>query len=184
MKLIYATSNKLKLQLAQQSLDSFGITLVDCAWQVPEIQSMSQEAVAIDKARKLYKLVHKPLVAMDSGLFVETLDGFPGVYTKDIMQQIGIDGLLQLTAAHKKNKAYTQRTIAYTDGKIVKTFSSKCEGEIIPDKRGSNGRDYDLIFYLPKKKKTLAELSDVDKSKLTGEAWQQFGKWFTKYQSK
>jgi XTP/dITP diphosphohydrolase len=42
-----------------------------------------------------------------------------------------------------------------------------CEGEIIPEERGTNGFGYDPIFYIPEAGRTMAELSDEEKNSLS-----------------
>ncbi|BCX14209.1 MAG: hypothetical protein KatS3mg085_741 [Candidatus Dojkabacteria bacterium] len=61
---------------------------------------------------------------MDSGLFIEDLKDFPGVYTKYILETIGEKGLMDLTKNIPNNSAYVQRTIAYTDGEKTEIFQS------------------------------------------------------------
>jgi XTP/dITP diphosphohydrolase len=182
MKLLtYATSNDYKLLAANTALRKFGVTLRKMPNDAPdilEIQSDSQEAVAIDKAQKYFELLKEPLIVMDFGFFIEGLQGFPGVYTKHAIHTIGVDGLIALARQISDRRAFTQRTIVYIDGQTVKTFSSRCNGTILLDKRGNNGRDYDFIFCVDKTAKTLAEMTEEEKSEASGEAWRQFGKWF------
>ena len=94
MNITYATTNKYKLAGANQALLGVGLTLTAPDRElpyVPEIQSDSQEEVSIDKAQKYYELLKNPLVVMDSGLFIKSLKGFPGVYTKYALDTIGIE---------------------------------------------------------------------------------------------
>ena len=99
MELIYATTNKHKLAGAKQALAGTDINLIaldKTLPDVPEIQSDDQAAVSVDKALKYYELLKHPLVVMDSGLFIDELNGFPGVYTKYALDTIGIDRIVQL----------------------------------------------------------------------------------------
>ena len=101
MDLIYATTNKHKLAGAKQALAGTDINLIapdKTLPDVPEIQSDDQEAVSVDKALKYYKLLKSPLVVMDSGLFIDELNGFPGVYTKYALDTIGIDRIVSCSA--------------------------------------------------------------------------------------
>lgn len=85
MDLIYATTNKHKLAGAKQALAGTDINLIapdKTLPDVPEIQSDDQQVVSVDKAIKYYDLLKRPLVVMDSGLFIDELGGFPGIYTK------------------------------------------------------------------------------------------------------
>ena len=121
MKIIFTTSNKYKIQSAESVLNRHGINVEGLDIEVDEIQSDSPKRVIVDKVKKCYQKIRKPLIAMDSGLFIEALGGFPGVYTKFFIEKIGEGGLIKLLEKIKNPKAYVQRMIGYTDGKIVKT---------------------------------------------------------------
>jgi len=177
MKIIFTTSNKYKIQSAESVLNRYGIEVEGKDVEVDEIQSDLPEKVIIDKVKKCYQRIQKPLIAMDSGLFIESLGGFPGVYTKFFIERVGEDGLIKLVEGIKKPKAYVQRMIGYTDGKMIKTFWSRGYGYIIDEKRGSNGRNYDLVFYVPKKKKTLAEMEIDEQVETWGDAWEKLAMW-------
>lgn len=182
MKITFTTTNKYKIQAAESVLNKYGIEVIGKDVEVDEIQSDSPEEVILDKVKKCYKIVKKPLIAMDSGLFIEDLGGFPGVYTKFAIKTIGEDGLMKLTKDFKNNKAYVQRMIGYTDGKVFKIFFSRGYGKIIQEKRGDNGMNYDLIFYVPSKKKTLAELNLEEQVEVWGNAWDKLAKYLKRTQ--
>ena len=174
MDLIYATTNKHKLAGAKQALTATNINLITpdkTLPDVPEIQSDNQQAVSIDKALKYYDLLKCPLVVMDSGLFIDELNGFPGVYTKYALDTIGIDRIIHLLGGAAR--AYTQRTIAYFDGSEPRTFTLKIHGTLLKNPRGSNGRNYDKYFLPDGKNKTLAEMTDDEKVELTAEVWKK-----------
>ena len=177
MELIFTTTNKYKINSASLVLKKYDINIIGYDVAVPEIQADTVEEIILDKVAKCYKIVGKPLVAMDSGIFIEALNGFPGPYTKYVISSIGEDGLINLVKPLTNKNCFVQRTIGYTDGIKTKIFISRGYGEIIEDKRGKNGLNYDLVFYVPTLKKTLAELSDEEKVKVWGSAWDDLGKW-------
>jgi len=185
-ELTYATTNQYKLSTANAIVQKYtDIMLVGLSGEIidiPEIQTDSQEEVAIEKARRYYDVIKRPLIAMDYGLFIEGLKGFPGVYTKYVLETIGIDGLIRLVEPLENRAAYTMRTIAYTDGTTVKTFSSRVDGIMQTQKRGTNGRDHDLVLLIPEKGKTIAELTNDEKADLTSSAWKAFAEWIRKHQ--
>lgn len=184
MNVLYATTNKHKVAAATAALQSFGVTLQALPAEIPDVHELqvdSQEAVARDKAHKYYAFLKKPLVVMDSGLFIEGLHGFPGIYTKYALETIGVEGLITLAKRIAHRTAYTERTIVFTDGTITKTFSYKCYGTILPEERGTDGRDYDFIFCVDATGKTLAEMTEADKADITGHAWREFGTWIKDY---
>ena len=181
IKLTYATKNTHKLSSACHALVDYDIELVGIDESLPEvmeIQAAEQAEVALDKARKYHKLLQRPLIVMDSGLFVVSLGGFPGVYTKDAIQKVGagnIAKLLKPDAAH----AYTQRTVVYFDGAVQQIFTSKVHGELIQTPRGDNGFGYDPYFLTHATGKTLAEMSDEEKAQLVTPVWHELAAWLT-----
>ena len=184
MKLLYATTNIHKLRGANRALAGTGIELmlpsIDLP-DVPEIQSDDQTEVSVDKAIKYHALLRCPVVVMDSGLFIEPLGGFPGVYTKYVLDVLGIDKLVDLTRNIEKPVAFTQRTITYFDGVTLKTFSSKVTGTLVREPRGMNGRNYDKYFVADGRDKTIAEFSDEEQTALTAPVWQEFAAWVNKH---
>ena len=181
MDLIYATTNKHKLAGAKQALAETNINLIaldKTLPDVPEIQSDDQEAVSVDKALKYYDLLKHPLVVMDSGLFIDELNGFPGVYTKYALDTIGINRIIQLLGGPAR--AYTQRTITYFDGNKPQTFTLKLHGALLKEPHGNNGRNYDKYFSPDDKNKTLAEMTNEEKVELTAEAWKKLAAWLQK----
>ena len=100
---------------------------------VPEIQSDNQEAVSVDKAEKYFQLLKCPLVVMDSGLFIEELKGFPGIYTKYALDTVGIKRIIEML--NDNFRAYTKRTVVYHDGSVTKAFTSEIWGGIWSESR-------------------------------------------------
>lgn len=181
--LLYATTNGYKVLAANTALRDYEVTLSKLHSSVPdvaEIQASSQAEIAKDKAQKYYALLKEPLVVMDFGFFIEGLKGFPGVYTKHAIETIGIDGLVNLAKPLSDRAAYTMRTIVYIDEAVSKVFSSRCYGQILLEKRGDNGRDYDYIFCADATGKALAEMTEDEKATLSGGAWRELGDWLQK----
>ncbi|HEX8227489.1 MAG TPA: non-canonical purine NTP pyrophosphatase [Candidatus Saccharimonadales bacterium] len=181
--LIFATTNEYKLKIANRALRDYEVTLTslpELKTDILEIQSDSQEEVAVDKAGKYFNILKRPLVSMDSGLFIEGLNGFPGVYTKYILDTLGLDGIMHLMKYADTRKAYTQRTVAFIDGNSIKTFVSRCDGTLLPQKRDENQLGYDSVFLVDGTSKTLSEMSDNERGEALGESWRQLGTWLQK----
>ncbi len=182
MNLTYATTNKYKLAGAKQALAGTGVNLIapdEALPDVPEIQSDDQTAVSVDKALKYYDLLKRPLVVMDSGLFIDELNGFPGVYTKYALDTIGIDRIIHLLGGAARS--YTQRTITYFDGNKPQTFTLKLHGVLLKEPHGDNGRNYDTYFLPDNHDKTLAEMTDEEKAELTANVWRELAAWLHKH---
>lgn len=179
-KIRYATTNKKKVEDAQICLEPFGIRVVQADVNVPEIQADSLVEVARDKAVKPYNEIGEPLIAMDSGLFIEDLNGFPGIYAHYVDDTLGVEGLLSLVEGINKEdpKGYVEKVIVYIDENVTKHWSARVDGVLLKEERGGHGFFYDSIFYVPEVGKSLSELTTEEKSNVWGSGWVEFGEWF------
>jgi XTP/dITP diphosphohydrolase len=183
-KLLIATNNNGKIKELQELLQDTRIKLVtpsqiNLDLDIPEdgqtyAENASRKAIAFAKASGLVSL------ADDSGLEVEALDGAPGLYSA----RYGSPDGKKLSDAERrafliqnlqsKLRPWTARfhatiAIAAPNGEIH-LAEGFCEGEIIPEERGTGGFGYDPIFLLPELRKTMAELSMEEKNRLSHRA--------------
>jgi XTP/dITP diphosphohydrolase len=79
--LFFASSNTHKFQEAKLILDDFGINLGFYKCDLEEIQSDSLQEIAKHKAIQAFQKSKKPILVEDDGLFIESLNGFPGPYS-------------------------------------------------------------------------------------------------------
>jgi len=107
-----------------------------------------------------------PVLADDSGLEVDVLDGAPGVYSARLSPKENANDadrrahlLVQLQGKLQPWKAHFHCTaiLALPGGDCIET-TGRCDGVIIPEERGYNGFGYDPVFYLPEYEATMAEL--------------------------
>lgn len=132
------------------------------------------------------------LVADDSGLVVDALDGEPGVRSARYAADAGIiaadpdeaNNLLLLTRAKdisedRRQCAFVCAIAAARDGRTLQTFTAEARGTLLTAPRGANGFGYDPLFYFPKLKKSFAELSRAEKLAVShrGAAFRLFLAW-------
>jgi XTP/dITP diphosphohydrolase len=120
------------------------------------------------------------MIAMgdDSGLEVKALDGQPGVHShRFIPLPDATDAdrrkylLSRLKGKPPPWTAHFHATIAIASPEgLVRLAVGRCDGEIIPQERGSNGFGYDPIFYIPELRRTMAELGMNEKNRLSHRA--------------
>jgi XTP/dITP diphosphohydrolase len=203
-KILVATSNQGKLRdfagaAVRHEVEIAGIPGFSSLTPVVE-DGLTFEANARKKAEE-YSL-HVPgeiVVADDSGLEVDTLNGAPGVhsarYAAPDLQNIDPHEALANTDDEANNARVlrelrgvpaAQRTgrfvcvlAAARDGKTLATFRGTAEGTILDTPRGTNGFGYDPLFYFPQIQKTFAELSAEEKSTYShrGKAFREFLDW-------
>ncbi len=166
MEILFATSNKNKFNEAAQMLKAEGIDLKQYSFSYNEIRSDSLEEIARDAITAAYKRCKLPVFVEDSGLFIESLSGFPGAYSSWALNKIGLDGILKLMEGKDNRSAYFEACIAYRDGYDVVTFRGKCPGRISEEARGEDGFGYDSIFIPEGEHQTFAESIEL-KNKLS-----------------
>ena len=196
--LLIATNNNGKIQELQELLADIDVQLVTLAQidldldVVEDGQTYAENA--IKKALAFAQASGLISLADDSGLEVDALDGAPGLYSA----RYGSTNGEKLSDADRrrfliknlqgKPRSWTARfhaTIAIAIPESLwsevarrldafasqlQIFDGICEGEIIPEERGTGGFGYDPIFLLPELGKTMAELSMDEKNRLSHRA--------------
>ncbi len=183
-KLLIATNNQGKIKELHELLDDLGIELVTPSQigldldviedRLTYAENAAKKAIAFAEASNLISL------ADDSGLEVDALNGAPGLYSA---RYGSTDGNKLSDAGRRvfliqnlgdKPRPWTARfhatiAIAIPHGE-TQLAEGWCEGEIIPEERGTGGFGYDPIFLLPELAKTMAELSPEIKNRLSHRA--------------
>lgn len=178
-EVLIATNNKGKAKDFETLFKPFGVqvlTLNDIEGNIDvEETGTTFEENAILKAETVANLLGKIVIADDSGLEIDALDGAPGVYSAryagaEKNDDANIDKVLsELAEAPEAARAARFRCVLAVAGPGIKTetFSGSCEGIIYTERQGTNGFGYDPIFYLPEQKRTMAELSPEEKSAIS-----------------
>ena len=184
-ELILASNNAHKVEEIKSILDDYKIlTLKDIGYYEDIIEDGTTfEENALIKARTIAKYSGKAAIADDSGLSVALLDGRPGVYSarysKEQSDEKNIEKVLEeLNGEKSKAKFVSVIALVRPDGSEI-TFRGECHGEIIFEKRGSNGFGYDPVFYVPSLEKTFAELTPEQKNSISHrkESLEKFSKY-------
>lgn len=172
-ELILASNNAHKVEEIKSILEDYSIlTLKDINYTEEIVEDGTTfEENALIKARTICKYSGKTAISDDSGLSVDLLDGRPGVYSarysKEQTDEKNIEKvLLELNGQKSKAKFVSVIALVKPDGTEL-TFRGECHGEIIFEKRGTNGFGYDPIFYVPSLDKTFAELSANQKNSIS-----------------
>lgn len=173
-EIVIASGNKGKIKEAQEILKEYKIipmSEIGIDIDVEEDQD-TFEGNAIKKAETIAKQLNgKMCIADDSGIEIEYLDGFPGVYTKRWHK--GTDGernlaiIEKLKGVPKENRKIKFITaMAISDGKNTSIAIGEMEGYVAENPRGDNGFGFDEIFEL-ENGKTLAEISQDEKNEIS-----------------
>ena len=177
-ELFFVSSNENKFQETERILSNFGMQINFFKTTLEEIQSNDLNDIAEQKAINAYEIVKKPIIIEDDGLFIDSLNGFPGPYSSYVYDTIGNKGIMNLLENCEIRDAKFVSIIAYCDSDCdVKLFESSIPGKIssIIEK---GGWGYDPIFIPDGESKTYANVSDKDKFSHRSAALTKFSNWF------
>lgn len=180
MTILAATNNKHKIEEIKAILsDVDGIVIVtpiDLGINInPNETGTSFEQNAEIKARAFYEVAGIPVIADDSGLEVDQLDGKPGINSAryagiDVDDKANRTKLLSELNFTELVSARFRCVICYFDGIQTIFANGKVEGQIINTERGSMGFGYDPIFIPNYFNITFAEMDSDSKNKLSHRA--------------
>ena len=193
MKLVLASKNEKKLNEMNEILSGLGIEVclqseagVDV--DVEETGTTFEENSLL-KAKAVMEASGLPAVADDSGLCVDALGGAPGVYSARYGgEELDDTGRYKLLLANMpRGAARTAKfvsviTCCFPNGDVL-TARGECPGTIAFVPMGEGGFGYDPVFFLPKLKKTFAQLSPEEKNAIShrGKALEAFAEKLADY---
>lgn len=171
-KIIFATNNKNKVaevknilngQFEVLSLQEAGITI-----DIPEPYD-TLEKNASTKSKTIHQLTNKNCFSEDTGLFVDALNGEPGVKSAryagdDANSEANIAKLLTRLGNNTERKARFRTVISLILDEKEFQFEGVCEGDIQYQKTGNQGFGYDAIFVPVGAVKSFAEMNMEEKA--------------------
>lgn len=179
MTIYIATGNRHKAE-------EFGRILTDHHIILPSDQDISFDPDetgetfldnALIKAQTLYDIVRQPVLADDSGICVDALDGAPGVYSARFGSTNGYDLsseernrllLAKLSGISDRKARFVCNLVLYFGPNRYVSVQETLEGEIVSEQgSGTGGFGYDPVLFLPEFGKTVAELDPVQKDRVS-----------------
>jgi XTP/dITP diphosphohydrolase len=172
MQLVFASNNHNKIKeiqlLLPEQIQILSLDEIGCFEEIPETAN-TIEGNAILKANYVTEKYGYNCFADDTGLEVEALNGEPGVYSaryageqKDANDNM--DKLLTNLKDKTNRKANFKTVICLNFNGKQFLFTGIINGQIINEKKGTNGFGYDPIFVAEGYVKTFAELTLEEKS--------------------
>ena len=177
MKLLIASRNKDKISEIKDILKDIDLEIIT-ALDFPNLPEVIEdkdtiEENAVKKAAECAEFTGLLTIADDTGLFVETLEGEPGVYAaryagENCTYKDNRDKLLQnmKDKTNRKAEFRTVAALASPDGLIGIAFG-KVDGKITDQEIGINGFGYDAIFRADETGKTFGEMTDKEKHRIS-----------------
>jgi len=185
IELIFATHNLNKIReiqdLTANKFRIIGLNDIGYHEEIPENKT-DIEGNAEQKVIAIYNLFHTDCFADDTGLEVESLNGQPGVLSARFSECTGdrrpgediseanIKKLLKLMRDKEDRNARFRTVIALILDGSKYFFEGTVSGQILEEKRGTNGFGYDPIFIPEGFNRTFAEMSLQQKNKISHRA--------------
>ncbi|MEM2995526.1 MAG: XTP/dITP diphosphatase [Candidatus Bathyarchaeia archaeon] len=183
--IFFATNNYNKFNEARKILAEYKIAVGMLRVKSLEIQSENLEEIAKASVLDAFKKCNLPIIVEDAGLFIESLNGFPGPYASYVYQSIGNEGVLRLMENKENRNAKFQSVIAYHSQELKEPliFKGEVPGRITREKhRGNSGFGFDPIFEpLGGNGKTFAEMTVEEKNRFShrAKALKKFAEWYS-----
>lgn len=165
LSITIVTSNPLKVAEITPILSELGIGVRWKRQSLPEIQSRSLRTVVRWKLSVVPESVGDILVE-DSGLFVTSLRGFPGVYSSYIARTIGVSGLLRLLRGRRRQAEF-RTAVGIRVREKTYIHVSRIRGEVATWPRGRCGYLLDRLFVPSGSRRTLGEISLHERGELS-----------------
>lgn len=174
--LVIATNNKGKIndfKVIFPEYNVIGISELISDFDVEETGTTFEENAKL-KSEAAAKALGKRVIADDSGLTVDALNGEPGIYSaryagEDKDDNANIEKLLEKLKGNSRHRTAEFFCVISMSapGEETVTFEGTVSGVITMEKLGEHGFGYDPIFYVPRMHKTMAQLTDQEKGEIS-----------------
>jgi XTP/dITP diphosphohydrolase len=164
------TSNEGKAREFGAALDRLPWRVERVAMEYQEVQADTLDEVAVASALWLREqgTVKPPFVLEDAGLFVDALNGFPGVYSAYVYRSVGCDGIIRLMQGRDDRKARFESRIALVlPSGPIEVMEGVCVGTVPIEARGTGGFGFDPVFVPEGEVRTFAQMDIAEKEALS-----------------
>ena len=174
--LLIATANKGKISDFRNFLTPKGIEVVSLLDINPNIDIVEDkdtyEGNALKKAQEISEMLKLPVIADDSGIEVDALDGRPAVYSAryagnhdDKANNAKMLQELQGVPLEKRTAKFVTCMAVYLPSGEKFTIRGELKGHILTEEKGNNGFAYDTLFKVEGTDRTMAEMDDNTRMK-------------------
>ena len=175
MKIVFATANPHKLQEVNAIYEGSGLEFTLPAEGFNPVENGNTfEENSLIKAKEAFRVSKTFSLADDSGLCVEALNGAPGLYSARYAgtQDEKIEKILAelKDKENRKAKFVCCMTLLNDKGEMIFQTTGECHGSIVKERKGVNGFGYDPVFLVDGYDKTMAELHETEKNKISHRA--------------
>lgn len=177
--IVLASNNKHKVKEIKEMLKDYNIITLNDINYYDEIEETGETFLenALIKAKTIHNYLKEKkldyiVIADDSGLCVDSLNGAPGVYSARYAgvhgdNEANRDKLQKELKGKKRDAKFVCTIVAYYPNGQYKSFVGETFGRIIEEELGSKDFAYDCIFYSNELNKTFGEASEEEKNRVS-----------------
>ena len=178
MKLRFVSRNEHKINEVQEILGDIGIEIIPVKHSINEIQTEDVEDLVRDKLLKAFDIVGREVFVEHTGLYVASLDGFPGGLTQVFWDKLQADKFSSLLGCGEDIGVVAKTIIGYCNSRKVYIFEGCVNGTISEQPKGNRDFQWDCIFIPEGESKTFAELgkrkNDISMRKIAFDKFRTF----------
>lgn len=193
-QIIIATNNAGKLREFQKLFTPKHIEVTSLK-DYPQLGKIAETGMTFEenatlKASAVSKQTNIPVLADDSGLEVDALNGRPGIFSAryagdhdDAANNAKLLSELAGIPLEKRTATFHTTLVLMKPDESKLVVNGELRGQILAVPRGNNGFGYDPLFWVPEKQKSLAEMTSEEKNEIShrGRASQKLLKVFDEW---
>ena len=160
MEIRFVTKNPHKVKEVESILGDINVRIMHAQLTINEIQTEDIQEIVRDKIIKAFKMVGRPVFIEHTGLYIDSLQGFPGGLTQVFWDKLQADNFSSLFGGLENTKLTAKTVIGFCDAKNIHYFEGDIEGNIAPVPRGDRAFQWDCVFVPKGYDLTFAELGE------------------------
>lgn len=184
MKIRFLTKNDHKAAEVSAILMDTGFEVVAAKHVINEIQIEDVNMLVRDKVLKAFAIVGRPVFVEHTGLYIESLNGFPGGLTQIFWDKLKADKFSELFGSSEDNGLVAKTVIGYCDSMKIHMFEGEVRGTVVDQPRGNRDFQWDCVFIPEGQTETFAEMglrkNEISMRKIAFDKFKSFLKDSTK----
>lgn len=174
MEILFITGNKEKIKIAENEVKNTNIKIIPKKIECIEIQDDDNLNIANYSSKYASDLTKSTVVKIDTGFYIEELNGFPGPYAEYVERKLTSKEILNLMKGKPNRRAYYKEVLSYCEkDKEPVCFTSYTYGTIAYKESGCYGYNFDKIFIVKNDDKTIANYNDEERILKYNNSWKK-----------
>ena len=160
LEIRFVTKNPHKVKEVKTILGDINVSIMHAQLIINEIQTENIKDIVRDKIIKAFNEIGRPVFIEHTGLYIDSLQGFPGGLTQVFWDKLQADKFSSIFGGLENTKLTAKTAIGFCDAKKIHFFEGDIEGNIAPEPRGDRAFQWDCVFVPKGYDLTFAELGE------------------------